>query len=124
MKYVLGIMLSLLVGCQAFPKVGGISGTLTNAVTQQDTTQGLILSLLGGVCCLGGMVLLVISKGSLGWRPLLGGIGFIVINYALALYAHWFFIPVAIATGISSLAWATKIAWNLWKNKEICLWKR
>jgi len=77
-----------------------------------------ILGWLGGVCALGGMVLLVISRGTLGWRPLIGGVVFILINYALAIYAHWFFLPVAIATGAISLAWAGKIIWNIVKKTK------
>ena len=80
-----------------------------------------ILGWLGGVCALGGMILLVISRGTLGWRPLIGGIAFILINYALAIYANWFFFPVAIATGAISLAWAGKIIWKIVNDDKIKL---
>ena len=78
-----------------------------------------MLGLLGGFCLLGGMVLLVISRGTLGWRPLVGGVVFILINYALAMYAHWFFIPVAISTGVISLAWAVKITLRILRNQQL-----
>jgi hypothetical protein len=68
---------------------------------------------------LGGITLLVISRGSRGWYPLGAGILFILINYALALYADWFFIPVAIATGAISLVWAGRIVWKLVKNEQL-----
>jgi hypothetical protein len=78
-----------------------------------------MLGWLGGVCALGGMALLVLTGGRLGWRPLIGGIIFIVINYALAVYASWFFLPVVIATGAISLAWAGKIVWKIVNDDTI-----
>jgi hypothetical protein len=55
----------------------------------------------------------------MGWRPLIGGVCFILVNYALNLYAHWFFIPVAIGTGVISLAWAIKIVLKILKDEKI-----
>jgi hypothetical protein len=78
-----------------------------------------MLGWLGGVCILGGMVLLVITRGTMGWRPVIGGIIFIGINYALYAYGNWFFIPVAIATGAISLAWSGKIVWKIVNDNDI-----
>ena len=77
-----------------------------------------MLGWLGGICTLGGMALLVISGGKMGWRPLIGGVLFVILNYALALYASWFFLPVVIATGAISLAWAGKIVMKILKEKS------
>ena len=98
------------------------SGTIeamTTATTEGDCSP--MLSWLGGICILAGMVLLVISRGTMGWRPLIGGIIFLLINYAIALYAHWFFLPVAISTGALSLAWAGKIVWKIVNDDNIKL---
>ena len=117
MKYILPLM--FLVGCQTVPKVSGSADILTAALDQESNSCSPILGLLGGVCCLGGMVLLVISQGKMGWRPIIGGIVFILINYAMAVYAHWFFIPVAVSTGIIGLAWTARIVLKILKNKEL-----
>jgi len=65
------------------------------------------------------MAMLMLTGGRLGWRPLIGGIIFVVINYALAMYASWIFLPVVIATGAISLAWAGKIVWKIVNDDDI-----
>lgn len=78
-----------------------------------------MLSWLGGICTLCGMAMLMLTGGKLGWRPLIGGILFVVINYALAMYANWIFLPVVIATGAISLAWGGKIVWKIVNDDDI-----
>jgi hypothetical protein len=65
------------------------------------------------------MAMLMLTGGKLGWRPLIGGILFVVINYALAMYANWIFLPVVIATGAISLAWGGKIVWKIVNDDDI-----
>tara|TARA_Y100001973_G_scaffold40432_1_gene60470 strand:- start:1597 stop:2025 length:429 start_codon:yes stop_codon:yes gene_type:complete len=117
------MLLFFVVGCSTFPKIptgGSITNSLQESVVADSSNPcNPMLGLLGGFCLLGGMIMLVISRGTMGWRPLVGGVVFILINYALALYAHWFFIPVAIATGAISLAWAVKIVMKILKNEKI-----
>ena len=80
-----------------------------------------MLSWLGGICTLCGMALLILTGGKLGWRPIIGGILFVVINYALAMYASWIFLPIVIATGAISLTWAGKIIWKIVNDDDIKL---
>jgi len=80
-----------------------------------------MLGWLGGICTLAGMALLVLTGGRLGWRPVIGGVLFIILNYALAMYASWFFLPVAIATAAISLAWAGKIVYHIITDGKIKL---
>ena len=122
MKWLVATTCSLfLTGCKIFSpaspteKWGGVVSSSMDSVG----TCGSILGCLGGLCTLCGMALLVITRGQMGWRPLIGGIVFVVINYALAMYSSWFFLPVAIATGAVSLAWAGKIVWNIFKEKKL-----
>ena len=113
-------ILILLAGCNTIPKAPSGTDQILSAAIQQETNScSPMFGLLGGLCCLGGMILLVISRGTLGWRPLVGGVIFILINYALALYAHWFFLPVAISTGVIGLAWTFRIVLKILKNKEL-----
>ena len=57
----------------------------------------------------------------MGWRPVIGGLIFIGINYALYMYGNWFFLPVAIATGAISLAWSGKIVWKIVNDNDLKL---
>ncbi len=117
MRYAL--LLMLLVGCQSIPKVPSSTDMMSTVIQQESNPCNPMLGLLGGLCCLGGMVMLVVTQGRIGWRPIIGGIVFIMINYALSLYAHWFFLPVAISTGIIGLAWTAKIVYKIINNKEL-----
>tara|TARA_R110000824_G_scaffold95455_8_gene229566 strand:- start:118 stop:507 length:390 start_codon:yes stop_codon:yes gene_type:complete len=122
-KYLTMLLASvILYGCSTTRMINPTTGTLEALTTA--TTSGAcspMLSWLGGVCILGGMALLVISRGTMGWRPLIGGIVFLLINYAIALYANWFFLPVAICTGALSLAWTGKIVWKIVNDDKIKL---
>ena len=76
-----------------------------------------VFSAVGGLCLMAGMALLVISKGTMGWRPIIGGIVLVLLNYMILEYADWIFIPVIIATGCISAAWGWKIFLSI-INKE------
>ena len=94
------------------------TGTV-DAISSPIGTCSPMLAWLGGICTLTGMALLVLTGGRMGWKPIIGGIIFIVINYALAQYAGWIFLPVVIATAAISLAWAGKIVWKIVNDDEI-----
>ena len=100
------------------PLTDAANNVTAAATTSISASCSPMLGWLGGVCALGGMALLVATGGRLGWRAIIGGVIFITINYALALYASWFFLPVVIATGAISLAWAGKIVMGIFKEKN------
>ena len=77
-----------------------------------------ILSGVGGICLLAGMVLLVVSRGTMGWRPVIGGVALVLLNYMVCEYADWIFIPVVVATGCISAAWGWKVVENIFKQKK------
>jgi len=110
-----------LTGCSMWQKVFTPPGIIDKAMETIDSpvvTCSPMLGWLGGICTLSGMALLVLTGGRMGWYPLIGGILFVVLNYALAMYASWFFLPVVIATGAISLAWAGKIVMKILKEKS------
>lgn len=111
------LLLSLfLIGCKTFPNVSTPSVNPTNvaaAIVPGKEGCDPTLSLVGGLCCIAGMVLMVVTKGTMGIRPVLGGAGFVVLNYILCEYAEYFFIPAAIVTGAISLAWGGKIIYKI-----------
>ena len=117
------MMLVFSVGCATtrggFDPPTTITGINAIATTPSGITCSPMLGWIGGICTLSGMALLVLTGGRMGWKPIIGGIIFIVINYALALYANWIFLPVVIATGAISVAWAGKIVWKIVKDDDI-----
>jgi hypothetical protein len=78
-----------------------------------------LLSLLGGICILGGVAAMVITRGSLGLRALGVGLGLVILNYTIARYADWIFIPVLVASAAISMAYAYRIVRQaILKKKE------
>jgi hypothetical protein len=67
-----------------------------------------MLSGIGGISILGGIVLLVASSGRKGWYPILGGIGLIFMNTLLQEYFHLIALPIIVASGVFSALWAIK----------------
>lgn len=115
------VICGTLYGCGAMQSITGWgkptpTETVIEAVTSANETLT-VLSAVGGLCLLSGMVLLCLSKGTMGWRPIIGGISLIVLNYMIASYADWIFIPVIIATGCISAAWGWRVVVRIW-NKE------
>ena len=108
-------------GCgvvQSITGWGQITPTERAIETVMDSGETLtVLSAIGGLCLLSGMVLLCLSRGTMGWRPIIGGVVLIVLNYMIASYADWIFIPVIIATGCISAAWGWSVVKSIW-NKE------
>jgi hypothetical protein len=123
LEKILGVFVILITGgCSGIQKMfSPPTGTMDRAIQIIDTPVNScspMLGWLGGICTLSGMALLVLTGGRMGWRPLVGGVLFVVLNYALAMYASWFFLPVVIATGAISLAWAGKIVLGIYKEKS------
>jgi hypothetical protein len=103
--------LAVTVSC-AYRGVGGVSGKATEMLssTASETTETLtILSAVGGICLLAGMVLLVITAGKKGWYPVIGGVSLVLLNYAVAEYSHLLFYPLVICTGLISATWTYRI---------------
>ena len=114
--------LMFLGGCSVGKKPDLHSYVPKDTTTTIEQVHGLenlsILSAIGGLCLLAGMALLVISRGTMGWRPVIGGVIMITVNYLRALYADWLFIPVLVVTGAISLAWGWRTVTSLIKGKK------
>jgi hypothetical protein len=122
-----GLCTLLLTGCASwFPttqttkasdiidKFGGVENIERVAALENLT----ILSGIGGICLLGGLILLTISRGTMGWRPIIGGIVLIVLNYMISRYASWIFLPIIGATGAISLVWGWKCIQDIIQIKK------
>jgi len=122
-----GLSSLLLVGCSPFIKPSmstvvpqNVSATAATTLEQIQGFNNLsILSVIGGFCLLAGMVLLVLTRGSMGWRGVIGGVSMIIVNYLIALYAAWIFIPVVVITGAISLAWGWRIIVRIINDDDI-----
>ena len=98
---------------------GVTASGIVEAVTPMAPNEPLtILSGIGGLCLLAGMVLLVISRGTMGWRPIIGGVILVVLNYAISEYADWIFIPAIIASGCISGVWGWKTIREILKVRK------
>ena len=120
-KYLLLLPLFLIIGCGVLKSVGWGSPSPTDKMIEAvvDTKETLtVLSAVGGFCLLAGMVLLVISRGTVGWRPVIGGILLVLLNYVVAEYADWIFIPMIIASGCISAAWGWNIITSVYKEHK------
>ena len=104
---------SFLGGCNIFPKNTASTSSLSvdsiGDIEKITAVENLtILSGIGGLCLLSGMVLLTVSRGTMGWRQVIGGVSLIILNYIISRYASWIFLPLIGATGAISLAWGYK----------------
>jgi hypothetical protein len=111
MKNLSLLLIILLSGCASFLPTNDTKTIIDDfsGVTNLERAAALenltILSGIGGLCLLSGIVLLTISRGTIGWRPIIGGLSLIVLNYVISIYASWIFLPIIGATGAISLAW-------------------
>jgi hypothetical protein len=114
MKKLLTILsFSLLGGCgidtlfNTKPSTYDLESSVTGAASS-ITSNLSMLSGIGGISILGGIVLLVVSAGRKGWWPILGGIGLIFMNTLLQEYFHYIALPIIVASGVISALWAIK----------------
>ena len=112
-KYILMATIFLLAGCATVDRMWN-PPTMTDKVSSiagevQSAGGGLaMLSFVGGISILGGIVLLCVSTGRKGWYPVLGGVGLIFINALLQEYFHLIALPIIVASGVVSTLWAFK----------------
>ena len=117
-------LVMLLQGCSLIPKnhsstsaIDTIAGMATPPV--DDACGSLaILSWIGGLSIIGGIIALVITR-SFGARAIVIGILLVLLNYAVQKYAHAIFIPALIGTGIISLVYAFIVVRNALKSKSL-----
>ena len=104
------VLCGLLGGCFSTPRstAGSLAEASLGAVTS-STARLDMMSAIGGIAILGGIIAMVITRGSLGLRAIGVGVGLVLLNYAVARYADWIFIPILVATGVISLTYGYRI---------------
>ena len=76
-----------------------------------------VLNWTAGLAILGGIVSMVITRGSMGMRAIVSGAGLIILSCAIAAYASLILIPVGIViTIVSALVGYVTIV-KAWKGK-------
>ena len=108
-----------LCSCRSLP-LDYSSGKTSNMLGEmKESSETLtVLSGVGGLCLIAGMVLLVISKGQRGWFPVIGGLILVVLNYGIARYSHYLFAPALVFTGMISAAWTYKTVKQILLEKK------
>ena len=112
-----------MIGCNTLSKIINPQPTLQSHVNNiaKDVANASplsILSLVGGISCLTGIVALVITRGTMGIRAIVIGICLCLLNFIVATYAIWIFVPMIIVTGLVSITWGY-ITWKqLIKQKD------
>jgi hypothetical protein len=110
--------LALLVGCKTMSFQPAGSTTTQRLVDAAESEPLTVLSVTGGLCLLAGKVLLVITRGTKGWYPSIGGVILVLLNYMVAKYDDWIFIPVVILSGMISAAWAYRTVVQILSEKK------
>ena len=106
-------------GCRSITLAPTGKDTAVSAIKEISASEPLsVLSVVGGLCLLAGMVLLVITKGARGWYPVIGGLILTVLNYMVATYDDYLFYPLVVVTGCISAAWTYKIVKQILLEKK------
>ena len=112
MKSLFLLLISLTVfGCGSLSRALGTSppsnpvGDITAATTETVSNLSM-LSGIGGLSILGGIVLLVVTAGRKGWYPIFGGVGLVFLNAIMQEYFHFIALPIIVASGVISAGWA------------------
>ena len=116
------VILAVFIGlcsCQSLP-LDYSSGKASNMLGEvRESSETLtVLSGIGGLCLIAGMVLLVITRGQRGWFPVIGGIILVILNYGIARYSHYLFAPALVFTGMISAAWTYKTVKQILLEKK------
>ena len=120
-------LLLSLAGCSGiqrlvFPEPPSVVNGVTKLVTEtaQHASEELaVLSWVGGLATMAGILALMITRGAMGMKAIIIGCLLIVLNFAIANYLSWILVPVLVATGAISLSWSyVTIREMILKKKE------
>ena len=108
MRYMTPLTLTMTACSTPWSAGGSAHGSGFLATAQNATSAGYdpVLSFVAAACLLAGVAALVVTRGKLGTRAVVVGLGLVILNYVLAAFAAWLFIPVLVATGAISLGYA------------------
>ncbi len=109
MRTILILSLLLLSSCfparQSIPAVPGVP-QLTETLSPESVSNLSILSAVGGICIVGGVIVLLLPGASnlRAFNAILIGIVLILLNIGVREYLPYIYIPFIVGTGILSIA--------------------
>lgn len=106
-----------------FPEPPSVVDDVTKLVTEtaQHASEELaVLSWVGGLATMAGILALMITRGAMGMKAIIIGCLLIVLNFAIANYLSWILVPVLVATGAISLSWSYVTIREMLNKKEEC----
>ena len=106
--YVMGLACLAIGACVSKPSISASSfgnGLSLTSATAQAGQMDPMLSWIGGLSTVAGILALVLTRGSVGTRAIVIGIGLVLLNQAIARYGDWLFLPTLIATGAVSVTY-------------------
>tara|TARA_R110000803_G_scaffold148551_6_gene214034 strand:+ start:288 stop:587 length:300 start_codon:yes stop_codon:yes gene_type:complete len=77
-----------------------------------------VLSWVGGVAMISGIIALVLTRGAIGIRAVVIGLICLLLNQAIARYSDWLFLPVLIATGAVSLTYGYRTIKQVLRHRK------
>lgn len=107
-------------GCAIAPKATSLSGKASEVMGQATSSPHnlSVLSVTGGLCLIAGMVLLVVTSGRKGWFPVVGGVILVVLNFVVAEFSYYLFIPLAVCSAMISAAWTYRTVRQILMEKK------
>lgn len=101
------------------PKIVPSSGDI-NSIAHSVTHSGLdpVLSWVGAAATICGIIALVLTRGTLGVRAVVIGVGLVLLNQAIARYSDWLFLPVLLATGAVSLTYGYRTIQQMLRHRN------
>ena len=115
------IPLVLLFGCSfggsTSPFMGSSGWTPTPPPIPESASALGVLNWTAGVAILGGIIAMVLTAGRMGLRATVGGVGLIILSYAISAYLHLVMIPVGIFLTVVSAIWGYQTIIKAWRSR-------
>ena len=116
---VLTLCMLFLVSCATtqVPRIGIPTATSVSAVAAESQPLT-VLSGVGGLCVVAGVILLVVTSGRKGWYACIAGIAMVILNFLVSKYDDFLFYPLIVCTGAISAAWTYKTVKQILQEKK------
>ena len=93
-----------------------VSEQVTSIASEVSSAGGELsmLSWIGGLATLFGIGAFVLTRGTMGMRAILIGIGLVILNFVIANYLTWFIIPVLVVQESSQRCGVIRLSESIW----------
>ena len=94
-----------------------VAGNVATNPTPPASALG-VLNWTAGLAIMGGLIAIVLSRGAMGLRAIVGGVALIITSYAINVYFHLIMIPVGIFLTVISGLWCYQIIVKAWRKNK------